>query len=491
VKLSTRSSGCPAVARLPLLVLVFAHAPLPAQVPPGWWVSAHYRPAAVLGAPAGGLWLHHPTGAVGSIPVTGLSSGLTGEVGGVGFFPVGGACSVVLSHASGTTLYAGEWIPSGVGFSLDLHRIELAGTAAASDTIVGTIPAFGAGVKRISGLATTGLSEDPASEPYVLLALDGLGAGMPQLAVYHPMTGLNVVSFLYGMPAGMVTGVAFTDAYPDLVVSVVAGGATTIVGVPLSYGAASYQTGPIVPIAAVPASVSALDYDARTGLLYCTTADGPAPIYTVGRTTGLVTPVFAAGGPRLGIAYEYVTGNLATVGSPIGLPAGSIQRSTLGGGTALVSVGPFGGWALPAGIDVLPNPRRLSAGPAGPPPLNWDTPWIGAATGFANLPISGNLGWGLSVSSAPGVALTGFLGFSLAPAPAPIPFGTPPMQSIRIELAPPDFLGTVPVSGVGIAPAAIPLPAGLTGLRLVIQGLFAVGLLPDPQLTDAIDVTIL
>ena len=62
---------------------------------------------------------------------------------------------------------------------------------------------------------------------------------------------------------------------------------------------------------------------------------------------------------------------------------------------------------------------------------------------------------------------------------------------ILIDTTPGAFLGLLPAAGTGIAPVPVPLPPGLTGLRLLIQGVFTVGATPGLQLTDAIDVRIL
>lgn len=459
------------------------------QVPPGWWVSAHYRTSDLPPGVAGGLWLHHPTGAAPSIAITGLSPGLTGSE-----FPgsiVAGARSVVMPYADGAVLYVGEVVANPFS-TLELRRIELIGTAVASETVVGSFMVAGLGLRAISALATTFVGTGPGADPYVLAGLSGagFGMGMPQLAIYHPTSGFSVLPPLYGMPPGAVTGIAFTNAYPDLCVSVSAGsGTSTIVGVPITYGSASVQAGPVVVIATVPANVNNMDYDPGSGLIWCACDGGVAPIYTVNRASGVVLPVFAAPGPRLGIARESVTGQLAVTGAAPGLP-NSIQRATVGGGTALVAAAPASGWGTPADIDVCPNPRFLVS-PPGVLPLNWDSPWTPAAAGLANLPASGNLGWGVSVSSLPGVPLAGMFAFSLAAAAPPIPFGTPPTQMLLIDISPPALLGYATATGLGIAPLAVPIPPGMTGLRLWIQGAFAVGVVPGLQLTDAMAVTIL
>ncbi|MFY9346035.1 MAG: hypothetical protein WAT39_26330 [Planctomycetota bacterium] len=466
---------------LSLLACLLAD-PAPCQVPAGWWISAHHVTPTTYG-PAG-LWLHHPTGAVPSIPVTGLSGGLlgTGLVSGTGL-PTAGSASVTLCEATGTTVYVGE-VVSGTD-TLELHRVTLAGTTAIADVVVGTIPTYPGTIRRISSLATTDWS--PGSEPYILMTIAGQPAGYPQLAVYQTMTGLNIVPTLYGMPMGTATAVAYTDSYPGTTIAVVYAGTTTIVTVNITFGSASYQVGPVTTLATIPASVAAMDFEPSTGLIYCACDSGPA-LYTVDASTGAVTAL-GGGGARRGVAWDAETGTIASVGT--GFAAfGTALRSTVGGFTTVATAPPVGGWSTPSAVDVRAAVRVIEAGPAGMVDLRWNTPWTAAAAGVANLPLSGNAGWGLSVSPTILAPITAFVGVSLAPSPFPIPLGMPP-QFILIDLSPGSFLGILPVSGFGVAALPFPIPAGFAGAELWFQAVCSVATVPDPILTDALQVTIL
>lgn len=474
----------PSPFALPLLACLLAD-PAPGQVPAGWWISAHHVTPTSYG-PAG-LWLHHPTGAVPSIPVTGLSGGLMGIGVPIGTgLPTVGSASVTLCEATGTIVYVGTVIPGTVG--LDLHRVTLSGTAAVSDVVVGTIPLAGGTTPRISSLAPTYVSEDPSSEPYILMTLAGVPAGTPQLAVYQTQTGLNIVPTLYGMPMGTATAVVYTQNYPGTTIAVVYGGVTTIVTVNITFGSASYQVGPVTTLATVAASVAAMDYDAATGLIYCACDAGPASLYTVNAATGAVTAM-AAGGARRGIAWDAETGTLATVGTGFAA-SGTALRSTLAGFTTVVTAPPATGWSTPSAVDVRRAVRVIDAGPNGPIAVRWNTPWTAAAAGVGNLPLSGNAGWGLSLSPTIFAPITAFVGVSLGPSPFPIPFGMPP-QMILIDLMPGSFLGILPASGFGVAALPFPIPPGFAGMQLWFQAVCSVATVPDPMLTDALQVTIL
>jgi hypothetical protein len=470
------------------LMALFGSEGAPCQVPAGWWISAHHASPTSPGL--GGLWLHHPTGAAPSIAISGLSSGLTGAgLGGVG--TTIGAASVTLVERTGTIVYVGEVIPGTLGSldTLDLHRITLAGTTAVSDVVVGTLPLAGGSTPRISSLAPTYITDSPATEPYVLMTLSGLAGGAPQLAVYHTATGLNIVPSLYGMPMGTPTAVTFTNGFPSTTIAVVYAGATTIVTVNITFGSASYQAGPVTTLATIPASVAAMDFDETTGLIYCACNTGGVSHYTVNVATGLVTAL-PVGGSRSGVAYDRETGTLATVGTAFGVP-GSIARSTLGGGTIVLGTAPPTGWGIPTGVDLRHSMRTVEAGPGMFLDVNWNTPWALAAAGVANLPVSGNAAWGFSVSPSVFAPITAYFGISLAPSPLPIPFGTPPLQMLLIDLSPASFLGVLSASGFGVAAVPFPIPPGFVGTELWIQGLCAVATAPAPILTDALALTIL
>ncbi len=472
---------------LPLLVGLLADAS-PGQLPPGWWISSHHLSPTTSG-PAG-LWLHHPTGAVPSVAVSGLSGGLTGIgviSGGTGL-PTAGAASVTLCEATGTVVYVGEVVSSSAD-SLDLHRVTMAGTTVIADVVVASIPAYPGTIRRISSLAPTSLGVSPASEPYILMTIAGQPAGYPQLAVYHTFTGLSIVPTLFGMPPGTATAVVYTQSYPSTTIAVVAGGTTTIVTVNISFGAFSYQVSPVTTLATIPASVAAMDYDATTGLIYCACDGGAGALYTVNAATGAVTAL-GGGGARRGIAWDADTGTIATVGT--GFAAfGTPLRSTMAGFTTVVTAPPAGGWGTPSGVDVQAAMRQLESGPTlSTVDLRWNTPWTAAAAGVANLPLSGNAGWGLSVSPSIFAPITAFVGVSLAPSPFPIPFGVPP-QFILIDLSPGSFLGVLPASGFGVAALPFPIPPGFAGAELWFQAVCSVATVPDPILTDAMQVTIL
>lgn len=462
--------------------------PVLAQVPAGWWISAHQVTPTSSG-PAG-LWLHHPAGAVPSIPVTGLSADLMGTGLSSGTAPpTAGSASVALAEATGTIVYVGE-VVTGTANPLELHRITLSGSAAVSDDVVGTIPVYlgtsPTGVRSISSLAPTGLGPSPASEPYILMTLPGQPPGAPQLAIYHTLTGLNLVPPLYGLPPGTPTAVAYVSSYPGTTIAMVDSGVTTIVQVNLTFGSYSYQVGPVTTLATIPASVAAMDFDTTTGLIYCACDAGPAPLYTVNATTGAVTAI-PAGGPCRGVAWERDTNMIAAVGSVFG--PGSLQRSTFAGATTFVAAPPAGGWSTPSALDLRPIRRLLDAG-SGAIGVQWNTPWSAPAAGVGNLPFSGNAGWGLSVSPSIFAPITALIGISVAESPFPLPFGIP-AQMIRIDLAPGSFLGVLSATGFGVAALPFPIPPGFVGTRLYFQALCSVTTVADPVLTDALEVTIL
>lgn len=351
----------------PLALLALAcMAPVAAQVPDGHFVTSHGRFASAPGL--GGLWLHHPRRPGQSVPVTGLPNALTGA-GASG--QAGANCVVRLSDGR---LLVGTM--SAAPGSVELHVVALAGNAydhtrSASMTIGTAGGVFNLGM----------LSEIQIVSPtQVLVCIDGIAsppalAGQVLAIVDWAAASVTPIPVL-GLPPGGLVQAAATDGVVWAYVALTfPNSTTTLFAVPYPGG------GLAIPLATLAGLVSAIDIDAAGMLLVAigTAASGDLAVLTPAGTVLRRTRITSA--LLNGFAPETVTGGFAFVdGSAL---SASVSWGDGNGLATLLAGPPAGGWGIPTGVDVAPDPVAYDA-PSGGGPL-WRL-----APNPGGLPLAGN-----------------------------------------------------------------------------------------------------
>ena len=156
----------PLFRSVPLLLC----AALPAQVAPGHVVGAHFYVGSIPGL--GGLYVHHPTGAVPAVPISGLRSDLTGSIASGTQFC--GANAIAAVDTAGTTFYVGEMTDDNLpaSWSVNLHEVVVrfvpgsgyVGTdrvVATLNTVPGPVP--NSPQRQISGMPSSPAPRTPSS----------------------------------------------------------------------------------------------------------------------------------------------------------------------------------------------------------------------------------------------------------------------------------------------------------------------------------------
>ncbi|MBK8097698.1 MAG: hypothetical protein IPK26_11360 [Planctomycetes bacterium] len=434
---------------------------LPAQVTPGHVVGAHFHVGVVPGL--GGLYVHHPTGAVPAAPIGGLRSDLTGSIASGTQFC--GANAIAAVDTAGTTFYVGEMTDDTLpaSWSVDLHEVVVrfvpgsgyVGTdrvVATLNTVPGPVP--NSPQRQISGIAVV-----PGTADAIVVCAGFDFAGTP-LVRYSPNNPGTVTPILaVGLPGAMANAIAIDPT-----------GTTMWIGtfVDLQNGVISampVQGGSATTIANLPAGVSSLAYDTATGHLWVACLGGPPNLFDVDPATGSVTAIPVPIGTINAIAFETATGQCVTGGGGGGIPPVAFGRVSSTGGS-IVQAPPGGGWGAMAGVAVIANPWQFCvATPTATTALDWVTPWALAAQPLHGLPNAGNAGFGVSLRTRPGRPFAGVLVISFGSLEPGVPlFG----GTVCLDLLQPS---TALLISSPTATFSLPLglPANVAGTRLALQ----------------------
>lgn len=434
-------------------------------LPPGYWITSHFQSASAGLQTPGGLWLHHPTGLVPSYEIQGLSNELTG-LGAPTGTGVGANC-VAISDAWQGSAYVGEVTAPAAGPGLDTLELreiiwitpgtvaqDLAvahfGTVSAAAQITGIALVPGAGRDAVVTLSghTYGGSDvvyyQAGPQPGVP------GAALP-IPVSYPVTGApNAVAV---DPTGQTIWLGLFQSLTQ----------STIVAVPIGGGPAQF-------VAQVPAGISGLVFDESSGRIYASCLGGPPNLFAVDPGSGAVLTIPTATGTLNGVAFEAASGTLAVVGGAAGLPPAGVHRIEVTGASTLLASAPPAGWGSTSGIAVSPNPRTFGNGFSSSFfGVAWQIPWSGALQPLDGLCTAGNANFGVSLRSTPPTLLVGVIAVAAARLDPGLPF--PGGGTVHVDLA--QLITTLPVvTTTGDWALPIPLPPGIPGLELYMQGAF-------------------
>jgi hypothetical protein len=425
--------------RTPLLLPLLLAAPLAAQVPPGHFVFSTFGATGQKG-----LFLSHPRTPGAPTEITGLAGDLV---------ITGGSC-VVYRPSDGAVL-VGERSP--VGSSVDLHVIELSGTAVRRDASF----SVGTGGTCCGEIPQMGLLPDGR----VVVAATDIAAGplSMYLTTSYGYQGIGIVDTQSGLitPVPIANAAQIVDVFNGLAVA--PDGSAAYAGcwgptggeiwrVPLPNG------GTATLIATLPVGLSNMAFD-NHGLLWCTTLDATQSLFRVDVTTGAFTAVATGAGALNAIHGEAVSGNFGLLSATRGTPPKSVLWMEPDGTEHLLS---SPGLATPSGVAIRSNPERIGAGTAA---LNtWD--WM-LAPNPGGLPEVGNAGFSLTVSSngttAPTYSLATLCG-SMLPAPVNV-LGA----DVWVDLSTMLYSTSIPPTPTSSLSLPIPNDTSLGGASLALQ----------------------
>ncbi|HET6203663.1 MAG TPA: hypothetical protein VFI25_12785 [Planctomycetota bacterium] len=463
---------------LPLLLSTGALA----QVPDGWFVSANFQwtnfdpifnPAPPPGG--GGLFLVHPAAPGAAIAVAGLPSAITGA--GV---PGPRGASTVVYRSSDGALIVGDSGPAGT--TISLHVVTLTGSVATGIT---TIP-LGTSAPGSLPLAQVGQA-DLLPNGDVVVAVTGLGPPGPLagqiLGIVSTASGGVTPVPVTPVPPGIMNALAVDASGPGAAIAYFGmfqspiGSESTIYSVPLPGGGAPTTVLTFGPTPVIGLTNLALDC---SGQLRMTAFNGPPNLFTVDPVTATSAPLSPPLGYLNAVAVETATGDLALATfTPSPYPFSLVRRTSAGGAVLLASAPP-GGWGVPAGLAVNPDPE-----PYGPATRGTFTYAWSLCPNPGGLPTAGNAGFSLTVAtngpSAAGVVAAG-LGSASLPNFLGLGF------TLLVDPAQVLFVG----SHGGTIPLPIPNDPTLVGARVFFQSFHVDGgASAGIAATEGVEVTIL
>ena len=409
----------------------------PAQVPDGWYVYGAFSPSR---GPIG-VFMSHPRTPGAPISVSNLQGDLT----------VTGSSCIVYRESDGAIL-VGERAPT--GSSIDVHAIYLDGASVLLDASF----SVGTGGPCCGEIPQMGLLPDDR----VVLAVTDVAAG--PLKRYETTSygwqGVGILDTKSGLltPINITNGRQIVDVFNGLAIApdalavyigtYVSASRGEIWRVPIAGGAAT-------PVAAVPAGLSNLAFDAA-GDLWVATLDPSQGLFRVDVTSGAATLVPQTNGSLNAIAYEEASGNLAALSANAGNPVRSVFWMEPTGAEHLLT---SPGAGTLSGIALHRNPQVFGDGSPGFSSYAWQMPNPGG------LPVAGNASFGLSVQGT-GTAAPGFVAIATAAAARPIS-----VLGVTLHLDPASILLSTPLPFPGPMTLSLPLPntPTLVGATLFVQ----------------------